>query len=71
MINEEQLKRLRSLEDFRCFLDMLHAQRESVIASLASSGPEQLKTRAGTITALQEILDAAGYASLIERKKED
>ncbi len=71
MITEEQLKHLRSLENFRCYLDMIHSMRESAIADLAEKPTEVVHQRAGAIAAYQALLDNAGYQQLLERKKKD
>jgi hypothetical protein len=71
MITEEQLKHLRSLENFRCYLDMIHSMRESAIADLAGSTAEIAQQKVGAIAAYQSLLDNAGYQQLLERKKKD
>ncbi len=70
MITNEQIKKLRGFEDFRCWLDTIHEMREAAIASLESSPTDNVHQKVGAIVAYQAILDNAGYGELLQREKQ-
>jgi hypothetical protein len=67
-MNEEKMKRLVNNEDFKCFLDMVHARREDLVKNLSGSPSTTiLHEKTGGIDAYQAILDMADYGSLLRR----